>query len=124
MSKALKATSPHGIFSPIEDAFLPYIEEADQYDADVNQHLPKTEHLKVTQDHRPGVEKDGFHVKKNEKHGDQVELDGKSLPGVANGGHSALVGGHFSPRGPPPSDEPGKQHHATGHDANYNHVDQ
>src|SRR6185437_9605729 len=61
---------------------------------------------------------------KNEKHGDQVELDGKSLPCIADRGHSALVRRHLSPRRPPPPYQPGQQHHATGDKTHYNHMDQ
>src|SRR5215471_15632330 len=59
---------------PINDAFLPYIEEAHEHQPYVNQHLPEAKHLELARDDCPGVEKDRFHVEENKQHRHQVEL--------------------------------------------------
>src|SRR5208337_279416 len=77
--------------SPVEHAFLPYIEEADQHDSDVHHHLPEAKHLQFAQDDCPGVKENSFHVEQYKKHGHQVELDGESSLSVADGLNSALI---------------------------------
>ena len=95
--------------APVQRALLPDVEEAHQHDADVNQHLPETKHLKIAQNHRPGIKKDGFNVEQDEQHAHQIEFDRKTFSGVADGGHATLIGRHLGPGWAAIPDQPGKQ---------------
>ena len=83
---------------PVEDAFLPDVEEADGDEAEVDEHLPEAEQARAgdggqtAEDDRPGQHEDGFHIEQDEEHGDHVEADGEAAAGVADGVHAALVG--------------------------------
>src|SRR6476646_11383380 len=71
------------ILMPVERAFLPQIEVADQQDGDVDHHLHEPVHAdtrryfyKVTVNVGPWIQKDGFHVEKNENHRDEIKSHG------------------------------------------------
>ena len=52
--------------APVQNSLFPNVEEPHQDDADIDQHLPKPEHLQLPQDDSPGIQKDGFHVEQDE----------------------------------------------------------
>src|SRR4051794_4454608 len=68
------------IYVPIEYTLLPDVEEADQHDTYIYDHLPKAEEAgtgdseELFVNHCPGNEEDGFHVEQDEQHGHEVEL--------------------------------------------------
>src|SRR5437016_3390425 len=76
---------------PVQHPFLPYIEEADQHQPDIDNHLPESEHLELAGDDRPGIKEDRFHVEQDEEHGHHVKLDAETLLGVAGGHDAALI---------------------------------
>src|SRR5581483_7676024 len=99
--------------APVQYSLFPDIKEPHQDDADVHQHLPKTEHLQFSQDYRPRIKEHGFHVEQNKKHSDQVKLDRKPLPGIPDRAHPALVRRHLGARWFPVPDNPGETYDRT-----------
>src|SRR5215469_13568845 len=85
------------ISGPVENAFLPYVEQADADECEVDEHLVEAEHARsgegrqTAEDHRPGKHEDSFYVEEYEEHCDHVEADRETSSGVADRVHSALV---------------------------------
>src|SRR5579872_972637 len=86
-------------FGPVKNTLLPNVDESHDYDAEVDQHLPESKHAAGSQqllvNDRPGNQKDGFYVEKNEQHSDHVELYREAAAGVARWSDAALIGAHF-----------------------------
>src|SRR6185312_13017788 len=116
---------------PVERAFLPYIEKADQHDADVHQHLPESEHARAEVagagiqggrnlcrqfaiNHCPGNQEDRLNVEKNEQHGNHVKLDGEALASIARAHHAAFVSSHFGAAVAMFAEQRRERHHASG----------
>src|SRR5581483_1702866 len=108
---------------PVQHTFFPYIEEADQDNGYVNQHLPETEHLQLAQDDRPGIQEHGFHVEQDKHHRDQVELDGKALARVPHRGHAAFIGGKLGSGRLSFPNNPGQDYNRARNRSNYDEMD-
>src|SRR4030095_5418615 len=96
---AIPGGLPWFVSIPVEHSLFPDVEEADQHNADVDDHLPESEHAKLPQqflvDHGPGNKENRLYVEEDEQHGDQVELDREPVLRVAGGRDAALIGLHF-----------------------------
>src|SRR6202044_3907703 len=87
---------------PIEDSLFPDVEEANQHEAKVDDHLPKAEKARsasdlgeIAVDHRPGKHENSLYIEEDEEHGNHVEADGKASAGVASRLDAALIGGQL-----------------------------
>src|SRR5437868_4731315 len=107
---------------PVNYTLLPYIEEADQHDADVDQHFQKTEETRtvfrgiaeLAVDDRPGVEENSLYVEQNKEHSDQVESNREAALGVTRGRDATLIGLVFLAAGATLTEQGGKHYHAAG----------
>lgn len=105
---------------PVERAFLPEIDIANQQNCDIKHHFQETKDSgvrmagQIFENESPGVQEDGFHVKENEHHGDQVKLHGKRFAGVAGGRNAAFIGLHLGFIRTAPANESGEQNQRTG----------
>lgn len=105
---------------PVERALFPEIDIANQQNCDIKHHFQETKDSSVGmagqifEDESPWIKEDGFHVKENEHHGDQVELHGKRFAGVAGGSNAAFVGLHLGFIRTSPADEGGYQDQRAG----------
>src|SRR5579872_1183403 len=76
---------------PVEYSLFPDVEEANQKDSDIYQHLPQPKALQIAQNDGPRIDEYRFNVEQNEQHSDQVEFHGEALPGVSDRGHAAFI---------------------------------
>src|SRR6266850_7214845 len=93
---------------PVERPFFPKIEIANQQDRDINHHFIEAVTPEGAKNHRPRVQKDGFHVKKYENHGHEIEFYGKRLACVAGRLHAAFVSLLLGAIRTAPADDNGK----------------
>src|ERR1700733_3353372 len=110
--------------TPVEHALLPYIEEADQKNPEVHQHLPETKVLQIAQDNGPRIDENCFYVEQNEQHSYQVELHREALPGVSDRRHAAFIGRKFSSGGFPLPDQPRKRDNCDRDPASHKNMDE
>src|SRR5579864_8520733 len=87
---------------PVERAFFPQIDIADQQDGDVDEHLyiavnakgmRYLEHIAVNVS--PRVQKDRLDVEQDKDHRDEIKLYRKGLVCIADRFYAAFVGGLF-----------------------------
>src|SRR5215471_16230040 len=108
---------------PINDAFLPYIEEAHQHQPDVHQHFPEAKHLEIARDYCPWVEEDGFHVKEDEQHRNHIKLDAEALLGVSGRHDAAFIRRIFDGTPLMLANQVRKQDHDPGKGHGHNNLD-
>src|SRR5260370_13948843 len=82
-------------FGPIESALLPDVEEPRKNQNYEDQPLEKAKHLKIAENHHPGIQENGFNVEQNEKHAHQVELHAEAMPRIARRHDAGFVGHVF-----------------------------
>src|SRR5581483_9315080 len=115
---------------PIDDAFLPYIEESDQNQQDVNQHLPEAEKLRtadfrqITINDRPRIKKDRLNIEQNKEHGHHVELYVEAPLGVSGGHYAAFVRRVLSGRPLVLAQQMGEQDHDSGKGRSHDKLEQ
>src|SRR5438067_11177884 len=79
------ATSSSAISSlPVQRAFFPDVDQADDERGGEHQHLDVAEPAERAKVDRPGVEEDRLDVEDDEEQGDHVELHREALAGVAH----------------------------------------
>src|SRR6185312_3735380 len=77
------------VVGPVEDAFLPDVEEADGDESQVDEHLIEAEHARAGDDRKaaiddgPGKHEDSLDIEEDEEHRHQVEAHREAAPGVA-----------------------------------------
>src|SRR5438477_2826128 len=82
-------------FAPVQNAFLPDVEESDEENSNVYQHFPQPEALQIAQNNGPGIDENRLNIEQNEQHGHEIEFHGEALPGVAHRGHAAFIRREF-----------------------------
>ena len=80
-----------GLF-PFQGPLLPNIDEAEDKNEKKHHHLYESEPTQLSEQDRPGIQKDGLDIEQKEHHGDQIEFDGKSHAGLPDRVHPALEG--------------------------------
>src|SRR5438552_19162050 len=110
-------------FAPVQNAFLPDIEESDEENSKVYQHFPQPEALQIAQNNGPRIDEDRLNIEQNEQHGDQIELYREALPGVAHRGHAAFVGREFGAGWFTLPDQPRKQDNRGRNPAGHKNMD-
>jgi hypothetical protein len=105
---------------PVENAFFPNVEDAEDDESQVDDHFPETEEAgarnlrELPVDHGPGKHENRFYIEEDEQHRDHIEAHGEAPAGIAFSGDAALVGFQFFPEVAMAADEPRHGHHAAG----------
>src|SRR5580700_2848913 len=83
------------LLHPLQSAFTPNPDVADDKDAEENEHLNQSEGAERFELHRPGEQKNGFHIEDHEEDGNNVIADGVTATGAIDGIDAAFVGHQF-----------------------------
>src|SRR5947209_5129845 len=112
MSSLLLPFFPALIRGPVQNTLLPNVKEPTQHENDKKQHFEKSKKPELPVNNGPGIQENGFNIKQDEHHCDQIKLDAKPPPGIANRLHAGFIRRRFHGVADPPPEDGGRADHA------------